>query len=837
MAEKNTRPLSVTSSGSRITSLDSLKGISGEPKQRSSQGLTRKKLSSHNSSLGRLGRASSTTNSFDTFQRRNHRLLSENRTEYGSFRSQDVLRPRSSRVDSERTDMSSMSLFLNKGVNGPARGSLISQKPLGLIEENIGTLPSRKTKASKPSIGDYMIGDSIGQGSYSRVHVCKKKGSIILQAVKILEISFLRKEKKTHLIQNERTVLIKMNHPLIVGLQSAFKDKKHLYFVLDFCENGDLSQLIKYWVRENRRNNMEFALDLFTARFYFGETCLAVQALHENGYVHRDLKPENILIAGSGHIKLSDFGTVKDENLKPQQKEGTKSVPSKRIQNDFVGTADYVSPEMLEDKEVSVGADYWAFGVLLFHLILGRAPFRGETDHQTFNNILAHEKPRKESKVSMSTKETTSTKLTDDFSAADPISLDLKPSFLGCSLPQEEFALLEEAEELIAKLLRRNPASRLGAANDKTPKHPDFNPQSNGPEKLLEHLFFQGVNFRGLPRGEAPKIPYKNEVAEPAYDGNNRDWMMKGDATDLVAEFNAAKLNTSLAGLGSVNLEDPEVIEEGTTSVFSPKKFSRDSNASGTSSGRKGRRLTFNAVKFKSLRRSMSQNMKNLGNLIPRKPERLRRKTNLMGVTKRGFKRFPTLDSGSSMGSSLRNRHLSGGTVTSKGSGGHLKGIPTSALEREIMGQSARKKTIRVDADYNFIRTSQRLKQGTSVSRGAELLGEGGAKDAIAKELNANESVLLYGIVKKRKGLFSHSRVLILTSFPRFLYFAPKTMDLKGEISFSSDRKFVVDKKGECFAISADGREYVFSDEKSKVKRWEKMYNEQDKLLREQAMV
>jgi 3-phosphoinositide dependent protein kinase-1 len=161
--------------------------------------------------------------------------------------------------------------------------------------------------------------------------------------------------------------------------------------------------------------------------------------------IHRDLKPENILLSETGHIKLTDFGTAKDETEEHRT-------------NTFCGTAEYVSPEVLRDEEASRGCDLWALACMVYQMLTGRAIFRAENEYLTFQQILNH--------------------------------------------PAEDFVYPEGfpavASDLIDKILLQDPLERLGAGSDADGK---------GYQALKAHPFFEGIDWDGLDKAQAAYIP------------------------------------------------------------------------------------------------------------------------------------------------------------------------------------------------------------------------------------------------------------------------------------------------------------------------------------------
>ena len=131
--------------------------------------------------------------------------------------------------------------------------------------------------------------------------------------------------------------------------------------------------------------------DTFTeeqAQFYLAETVLALEALHQLGYIHRDLKPDNMLLDAQGHLKLADFGSC--VRLDSQGRFFCSSP---------IGTPDYISPEMLncQSKAGYIGpaCDWWALGVIAFEMLFGETAFYGQSLVETYSRILSYDKSLK----------------------------------------------------------------------------------------------------------------------------------------------------------------------------------------------------------------------------------------------------------------------------------------------------------------------------------------------------------------------------------------------------------------------------------------------------------
>ncbi len=225
------------------------------------------------------------------------------------------------------------------------------------------TRGTQRRSSSAPSVKvgpkDFFFGTQLGEGAYARVVHARRKVTHEEYAVKIMEKAFIKREKKVSFVMMEKNVLRRIAHPHIVKLYFTFQDKNpgNLYMVMDLCY-GELQHLIEHHAAaQSAAGNPDHALTLHDAQFYVAEIVEALAYLHGCRIVHRDLKPENILLDFQGHVKVADFGTALDE-ARAQGNDDTA----------FCGTAQYVSPEVLEDRQANKGCDLWALGCIVFQV-------------------------------------------------------------------------------------------------------------------------------------------------------------------------------------------------------------------------------------------------------------------------------------------------------------------------------------------------------------------------------------------------------------------------------------------------------------------------------------
>lgn len=355
----------------------------------------------------------------------------------------------------------------------------------------------------------------LGSGDIGTVYLAELIGKSFLFALKVMDNEFLASRKKMFRAQTEREILQMLDHPFLPTLYSHIATDKLSCLVMEYCPGGDLHVL--------RQRQPYSSFSEQAARFYVAEVLLALEYLHMLGVVYRDLKPENILVREDGHIMLTDFdlslrcsvnamlvksslpdmdATKKMSSpcsgascinpfcLQPDWQvscftpillsAGAKSrkmkaditaqvgplpqlvvEPTSARSNSFVGTYEYLAPEIIKGEGHGSAVDWWTFGIFLFELLYGKTPFKGPSNEETLANV-----------VSQSLK----------FPGAPIVSF--------------------HARDLIRGLLIKDPENRLGSVK--------------GAAEIKKHPFFEGLNWALIRCAAPPELPKFHDFGSSA---------------------------------------------------------------------------------------------------------------------------------------------------------------------------------------------------------------------------------------------------------------------------------------------------------------------------------
>ncbi|KAL8281178.1 hypothetical protein RQP46_006536 [Phenoliferia psychrophenolica] len=236
----------------------------------------------------------------------------------------------------------------------------------------------------------------LGKGDVGKVYLVREKKTEKLFAMKVLSKKEMIKRNKIKRALAEQEILAGSNHPFIVTLYHSFQSDDYLYLCMEYCMGGEFFRALQ--TRPGK------CLPEEDAKFYAAEVVAALEYLHLMGFIYRDLKPENILLHQTGHIMLSDFDLSKQSEqaggapagIKHMTPNGVPLVDTKMCiadfrTNSFVGTEEYIAPEVIKGCGHSSAVDWWTCGVLIYEMLYGSTPFKGTNRHATFSNVLRNE--------------------------------------------------------------------------------------------------------------------------------------------------------------------------------------------------------------------------------------------------------------------------------------------------------------------------------------------------------------------------------------------------------------------------------------------------------------
>ncbi|CAH9138431.1 unnamed protein product [Cuscuta epithymum] len=342
----------------------------------------------------------------------------------------------------------------------------------------------------------------LGCGDIGTVYLGELIGTNCFFAIKVMDNEYLAMRKKLPRAQTEREILRMLDHPFLPTLYAQFTSDNLSCLVMEFCSGGDL-----HVIRQKQPNRY---FPESAARFYVAEVLLALEYLHMMGVVYRDLKPENIMVREDGHIMLTDFDLslrcsvnptlLKSSSsflLEPARVSGpctgsncidpfcagpscqvscftprilpasararklavlNRSVPQVVVEptearsNSFVGTHEYLAPEIIKGEGHGSAVDWWTLGVLLYELLYGRTPFKGAENDETLANVVLQ----------------------------------------GLRFPDGPM-VSSQARDLMRGLLVKEPENRLGS--------------ETGAAEIKRHPFFDGLNWALIRCAIPPLVP------------------------------------------------------------------------------------------------------------------------------------------------------------------------------------------------------------------------------------------------------------------------------------------------------------------------------------------
>ncbi len=205
----------------------------------------------------------------------------------------------------------------------------------------------------------YEIIRKIGDGGMAFVYEAKDRLLNRIVAVKVLRPEFVDDEEFLAKFKREAEAVANISHPNIVNVYDVGCDGRVNYIVMEYVDGQNLKEIIKN----------EGTLDEYTALDITKQIAKALGAAHKKGVIHRDIKPHNILISSEGrNVKVADFGIAKAATNSTMTNIGS-----------IIGSVHYFSPEQAKGKPVKNNADLYSLGIVLYEMLLGKVPFKGDS--------------------------------------------------------------------------------------------------------------------------------------------------------------------------------------------------------------------------------------------------------------------------------------------------------------------------------------------------------------------------------------------------------------------------------------------------------------------------
>ncbi len=215
----------------------------------------------------------------------------------------------------------------------------------------------------------YRIIKELGRGGMGVVYLAEDTKLDRKVAIKFLPDKIARSSEERTRFKIEAKAAAALNHPNISTVYAIEESGDDVFIVMEYIDGIELKDKIK-----SGSIGIEDAINIAI------QIAEGLEAAHNKGIVHRDIKSQNIMITGDGKIKIMDFGLAKIRGGPQLTKIGST-----------VGTVAYMSPEQTRGEEVDYRTDIWSFGVLLYEMITGELPFRGDYDQAIVYSILNEE--------------------------------------------------------------------------------------------------------------------------------------------------------------------------------------------------------------------------------------------------------------------------------------------------------------------------------------------------------------------------------------------------------------------------------------------------------------
>ena len=230
----------------------------------------------------------------------------------------------------------------------------------GIIQDIKQHNDRSKVKTGKVTLRNFKILGLLGVGGFSTVYKVQHIMTEKIYAMKVMNKNYIILKKYLHYVVSEFEIMKSLSgFPFVLDLHYCFQSANFLYMIIDYCPNGDFTNL-------KCINNL---------KLFFAEVILAFEHIHKHNTVYRDLKPENIILDEEGHIKVCDFNLAKS------------GVTRERKAFSFCGSPMYLSPDMLSGKGVDDRCDIYGIGLIMYELISGWPAFNADDLNTLYQDI------------------------------------------------------------------------------------------------------------------------------------------------------------------------------------------------------------------------------------------------------------------------------------------------------------------------------------------------------------------------------------------------------------------------------------------------------------------
>ncbi|CAF0731588.1 unnamed protein product [Brachionus calyciflorus] len=293
----------------------------------------------------------------------------------------------------------------------------------------------------------------------------------------------MKATRMTQRVEHEVKIHYQLKHPSILELYTFFEDKNYVYLVLELCHNGEMQRYLKTRQKAN--------LDEDETRHYLKQVIDGMIYLHSYGILHRDLTLSNLLLTKEMNVKIADFGLATKLNI-PDEKHFT-----------MCGTPNFISPEIASRNAHGLEADVWSLGCMMYTFLTGKPPFDTDGVRNTLNRVVH-----------------------SDYEMPNYIS--------------------PEAQDLIASLLKKNPAERLPLS--KVLEHPFMSKRTNSP---LNSLSFKHGSFNESIDSGRGTLTTSQRSNQKFNNSSNLATLQSGQEQDFINDKITSSSTSSSSSLSS----------------------------------------------------------------------------------------------------------------------------------------------------------------------------------------------------------------------------------------------------------------------------------------------